>query len=1030
MVQVTLRVRPTSAYHAPNKVETITIDSHERLEKIQEKYTAAGSGSKTRLYFEGIELPLNSSVGSQNFSDNDVLECCRSPAISAALSACMKDLEEIKKLSYTRRHPGVLKQYLQVSTDIRNNPEHTIWISSNWTDEKIKARIINFAIMKAILQRKDRYAVHDLPQCNDCQSLYDALQSRNVWKGGGNNNNGNARSRSAFRSQEHLFKPIKNNGEQSTNWILLMKKLDTIKRIQRVGYDSNAEDYIEEFVRRDSDRHRSVSATIHDEETYLETHLNSLSSSPTRSSASLPPRHNQRSRNATVDLATPPRSTSRQSSSSSTTPRSRQSKVYFPQYASGPFSVLASLHLAMHAKFGRRLLSLTEDELKRYAQRRCRSNLYDKGRIRGRSAFACVDGLVEKQLVRKEIIRDRNSDEIEKWGLLTKGERLGQFCVDFDRAVQKAIPNWDMTTTLRGGSVTTKNLTLCLDNREDNLFLRRLKQCCEDENVLFVERDLPAGDYLFLDQSGIQDCVIPIVIERKSWSDLADSVLGKGRAARRLECVKLGSHSNECGGNCQLDKMKRCGCSKILFIIEGERCLGSDRLHRTAPKCTKEKCCSACKSLEERHGIHQDVLEGVLTRLQVEHGCYIHYTKCFNETRQSLFDMRSLLQAGAPLSSDDLLYDTYTSNARRRSDDQNNYSIQTPTDVHYFEVKALATIIKDQKWERGLVSDILGISDVNQEHSEPGEPSRPRKRNKPSTEPVVLDDSDGSIEMITDTNTKRASTAQSNNSDKEEESDDLIDLSESQDPLPEPLRDDDCIDLCDDSQEIGVSHIRGGGYSDDDSCIDLSESQDVLPPASGFGRYKDSPRRSTKRSASSNLDGPTFEEDKHVLILREWSEHDAFFHKNIESVWKEAQTFLDVTDDYGSQQNDIYPEALAKLKSLVGNQDSMVTRRYLMAFTLWMQIVLGVQVRSVTRVEFADQVKRSLGKSYSSYLTSSTVTSAVRSQPISSRYRDVSFSASNSYNPFSRRAFCVTDGITVCARGCVDETPSSRYRNN
>jgi hypothetical protein len=649
----------------------------------------------------------------------------------------------------------------------------------------------------------------------------------------------------------------------------------------------------------------------------------------------------------------------------------------------------------MHAKFGRRLLSLTEDELKRYAQRRCRSNLYDKGRIRGRSAFACVDGLVEKQLVRKEIIRDRNSDEIEKWGLLTKGERLGQFCADFDRAVQSAIPDWDVTTTLRGGSATMKNLTLCLDNREDNLFLRRLKQSCEDENVSFVERDLPAGDYLFLDQSGIQECVLPIVIERKSWSDLADSVLGKGRAARRLECVKLGSHSNECSGNCQLDKMKRCGCSKILFIVEGERCLGSDRLHRSAPKCTKEKCCSACKSLEERHGIHQDVLEGVLTRLQVEHGCYIHYTKCFNETRQSLFDMRSLLQADAPLSSDDLSYDTYASNARRRSDDQNNYSIQTPTDVHDVEVKALATIIKDRKWERGLVSDILGISGVNQERSEPGSSSRPRKRNKPSTEPVVLDESDdGSIEMITD------STAQSGkndmpvnigvDSDKEEESDDFIDLSESQDPLPEPLRGDDCIDLCDDSQEISASHIRGGGYSDDDSCIDLSESQDVLPPASGFGRYKDSPRRSTTRYASSNLDGSTLEEDKHVLILREWSEHDAFFHKSIESVWKEAQAFLDVTDDYVSPQNGIYPEALVKLNSFLGNQDSIVPRRYLMAFTLWMQIVLGVQVRSVTRVEFADQVKRRLGKSGSSYPTSSTVTSAVRSQPTSSRYRDVS----------------------------------------
>eukprot|EP00984_Skeletonema_dohrnii_P001841 scaffold611_cov72-Skeletonema_dohrnii-CCMP3373.AAC.1 len=127
MVQVRLRVRPTAAYHAPNKVETITIDSHERLEKIQEKYSTAGNGSKTRLYFEGRELPLNSSVASQDFQDNDTLECCNSPAISAALSACMKDLEEVKKLSYTRRHPGVLKQLLEVSTDVRNNSEHSIW---------------------------------------------------------------------------------------------------------------------------------------------------------------------------------------------------------------------------------------------------------------------------------------------------------------------------------------------------------------------------------------------------------------------------------------------------------------------------------------------------------------------------------------------------------------------------------------------------------------------------------------------------------------------------------------------------------------------------------------------------------------------------------------------------------------------------------------------------------------------------------------------------------------------------------------
>lgn len=998
-------MRPTAAYHAPNKVETITIDSHERLEKIQEKYSTAGNGSKTRLYFQGRELPHNSSVASQDFQDDDTLECCNSPAISAALSACLKDLEEVKKLSYTRRHPGVLKQLLEVPTDVRNNSEHGIWVSSNWTDDKIKSRTINFAIIKAVIQRKDRWAVHDLPQCIDCQSLYEALQSHNVWKGG-NDGNGSR----AFRSQEHLFKPFKNNGEASTNWIMLWKKIDIMKRIQRTGYDSTAEDYIEEFVRRDSGRHRSVLAAINDEDAYLATHLNSLaSSSPARS---LPPRHQQQqprsSRNdsSMMDLSSPQRSTSRQPSS---TPRSRQSKVYFPQYASGPFSVLAALHLAMHAKHkhsnGRRLLSLTEDELKRHAQRRCRSNLYDKGRIRGRSAFACMDGLVEKQLARKEIIRDSSRDEIEKWGLLTKGERLGQLCADFDRAVQHTIPEWNVQTTLRG-STTMKNLTLCLDNREDNLFLRRLKQSCEDEDISFVERDLPAGDYLFLDQSvGMQERILPIVIERKSWSDLADSVLGKGLSAQRLECVKLGSHSNTCSGNCQLDKMKRCGCSKILFIIEGERCLGSDSLHRSAPKCTTEKCCSACKSLEERHGIRQDILEGVLTRLQVEHGCFIHYTKCFNETSQSLFDMRSLLQYSASFD-DNISYETYASNARRRSNDENQ-PVQIPNKVHDVDVKALATVIKDRKWEQSLLLDILGI---NKQVSAPSDiPSRPRKRNKPSTEAIVLDDSDdsdGGIEMLDSTISKKGKKQSERNSlinidvdsDKEEAPDvDCIDLSESQDPLPPPPNNDDFIDLCE-SQQAGASHIRGGGYSDDtdksddDSVIELlNESQDSLPPPSGFNSRKGSPRKPKKRAASS-LGESSLETKKHMLILREWSQYDDTFHKAIERAWKDVLAVASVTDDYESQQmNEIYAESVVKLETLVGNQDfPVIPRRHLLAFTLWMQLILGVQVRTVQRVEFADQIQRCLEKCGSSSVSTSRFTPAPHdtSRATSSRPRD------------------------------------------
>eukprot|EP00985_Skeletonema_marinoi_P016517 scaffold8909_cov93-Skeletonema_marinoi.AAC.1 len=715
-----------------------------------------------------------------------------------------------------------------------------------------------------------------------------------------------------------------------------------MKGIQRRGYDSTAEDYIEEFVRRDSDRHRSISATINDEDAYLATHLNSLnSSSPARS---LPPRHRQqqqqqqqhaRSRNESslMDLSSPPRSTSRQSSSS--------------------------------------LMDLSSPQ-----------------RSTSRQPSSTPRSRQSKQLARKEIIRDSSRDEIEKWGLLTKGERLGQFCADFDRAVQQAIPEWNVKTCMRGSGSVNSSLTLCLDNREDELFLRRLKQRCEDDNVSFVERDLPAGDYLFLDQSGVQERILPVVIERKSWSDLADSCLGKGRAAQRLECVKIGSHSNECGGNCQLDKMKRCGCSKILFIIEGERCLGSDRRHRSAPKCTPDKCCSACKSLEERHGIRQDVLEGVLTRLQVEHGCYIHYTKCFNETSQSLLDMRSLLQSAASLN-DNISYETYASSARRRSNDENQ-QVQIPNKVHDIDVKSLASMIKDHKWEQRLVAEnILGIghNSTNQQVSLPADrPSRPRKRNKPPSEAILLDDSDddsdGGIEMLDPTVSDNGKKQSKNNSiiniddsDEEEASDeDCIDLSESQDPLPPPPIDDDFIDLCE-SQEIGVSHIRGGGYSDDtdksdnDSVIELlNESQDSLPL---------SPPSKPRKRAASSLGQSSREDNTHLLILREWSEYDNIFHKSIERAWKEMQAAANVTDDYESQQVDIYAESVVKLEALVDNSDlPIVSRRHLMAFTLWLQLILGVQIRAVQRVEFANDIQRCFEKSGSSSVSTSRFTSS------------------------------------------------------
>ena len=389
MVQVSIHVRPRNGYHYPNKIDSLEIDSADRLETIQEKYSTAGS--TTRLYYGRHELPLNSSIGSHNLPEHAIIECCRSPAMSAALSAVLKDIDRIKKLPVGDRNRANLINILQVPASIRNNFEHEIWRS--WTNEKLKSRMINLATIKSVLQRQNRYNVHDLPKCDDCQKLFEELERHKVWTGGSD-------KRSFLNQQSHIFKPVKKDGNPSTNFILVGEKLNIQNQVRNdfyrsqyaPGYDSPPIDWLEEFVRRDHSRHGTITNG-----------QGSNSRSPRRReeidpcAAYLAPTPPRRSNNSTP-----------QSRSGGTPSRTTRKKEYIPQFESGPFSVLATLHQAMHSKHkyshGQRLLTLSEKNLKRMSQPMCRSNLYDKGRIRGRNAFQCMDGLIEKQLVRKEIV--------------------------------------------------------------------------------------------------------------------------------------------------------------------------------------------------------------------------------------------------------------------------------------------------------------------------------------------------------------------------------------------------------------------------------------------------------------------------------------------------------------------------------------------------------------------------------------------------------------------------------------------------
>ena len=925
-MQIRLRVRPRQGYHYPYKIDELQIDSSARLETIQQSYST--QGSTTRLYLGQYELPLNSSIGSHNLDDDAIIECCRSPALAAALSACLKDLDEVKKLRPTDRFRANLMSILQTPLHIQNDPSHDIWQASSWTDESIKSRTINFATIKAVIQRMDRYQVHDLPRCNDCKSLYDALQQHNVWSGGMN-----GRMKPRWNQQVHIFKPNKKNGSgPTTNWILLDAKLDIqtqIKREFQFTIDSD-HDYLEEFVRRDHSRHsasttastpkrrrKTADATANIQHDDSEAYLAYLAATPPRSSQPHSP---------------PQRAASQYTSPTATnaSPSTPRNQKYVPQYSSAPFSVLASLHRAMHAKHGRKL-TLTEDELKRLAQHICRSNLYDKSRIRGRNAFACMDGLIKKNLVRKEIVRNPEAfhSEIEKWGLLPPGEVMGHCCAEFERAVQRVIPKEKNDTAASGKSM---NVLLCMDSREDVHYLQRIRWNCEDENVPFLEKELPAGDYLFLEES--LDEMIPLVIERKSWSDLADSCLGKGRARNRLDCVKLDSASG-CSGNCQLCKMKRCGCTQIMFIIEGERCHGVQR----NGQCTINKCCSACNLLCERHNITQTELEGVLIRLQIDHGCFIHYTKSFNDTITSLFAIRTLLQKSASFAGKNgsLSFEHYISNAQRRGQNDNDLSVFPRFEnVHEWDVQALASTMQNTQWNEKIVHLLLGSQGDQLDKN-------PAKYTSNFTQPketIVLDsDSDGSVVEVAKPPRKNAPETICLDADSDGDSSIIEIVPGNNDSLHKSV--DSMIIL---DNESKPPRKRQASWLSPSGPL---PSTKMKQPSSMTKKEPSTPRSTTK----SNSNGTSS-----ILIFHSLDKYEEKFGKHIEKIWRE--TFLQ-TD---GNPNEIFNNALEKLnRSKEVSLFPHVHGRTISSFSLWLQIVMGLQVKFVQGGYCVAELRQKLG---------------------------------------------------------------------
>ena len=973
MVQVTVRVRPKNGYTYAGKIKTETLGSEKRLEELLQRHGESNSSASSHaaFYFNGHELPLNTSIASQDLDDGVIIETCKSPNISAALSAVLRDIDAIGKVPEAVRTRETLTDSLQVPPHLlADNQEYAgFWDVKRWNDESIKNRKICLAIMKKILQRDDRYAIHDLECCTDIESLNRYIQPAFDHEKTSNRNNPGGKRQ--WNNIGNLFSAsTKRNGQPSTIYALLSHKLDIQVQIAAdfVLTEGGSLDALEEFIILDTLRHGDEgNASSRSTPQRRGTRRQENSSNGSTASAQVRPQTNSDSNNNHTSTAL-----------SSVQSPSRRRKDYCPVYASGPFAILCTLIEAQEGNHrrsnGRRQLSLTENQLKRLAQPRCRANFYDRQIGRGsRSAFACMEEMARRNLVRKEIIREGE----ERWALLPNGEKMAKACLAFEKAVNDTVPSFQSST--EKANRNKDNITLIIDNREDMHFRERIRLQAEDDMVLIEERELPAGDYLFLQEN----TVIPLVIERKSWSDLADSVQSKGKAHRRLDCVKLGSSYSSCPRkNCQLCKMKRSGCTQVMFIIEGARCRGNT--------CSEQKRCQHCKALSDRHGanVTQDALEQVLTRLQVDHGCYVHFTRSYNETITSLFSIQGILKEGTCFaasmvkhshdgnrSRDSLTYEQFCANAR--SSQASQQDLRRKNDILEWRCENLVSVITNNinSWR----------SSINKEF------------NRTTTAMHGITSNKRSLEVsggIVDTTSKR----QRLNSNDEHE---IIELDNNQEEVAVHLldsdSDDSTINILDDSQEVEI--------------IELGDSQDSIQILEDIDMM-----HGCESTVTPNL------ETHSLIMLHGWDDYDERFSKEINKRWQECYSeygaLVGTIDGNGEARttSSLCQYAVRQITAMINSGNfPYLPRTSVITAILWLQIRQGLLVRSITRENFAVELKEKW-----------TNTSACGSENrIGSQHQSP---RSNNNSTISRRARLL-DNPTTRNLANSQEPPASNDRN-
>jgi len=310
---------------------------------------------------------------------------------------------------------------------------------------------------------------------------------------------------------------------------------------------------------------------------------------------------------------------------------------------------------------------------------------------------------------------------------------------------------------------------------------------------------------------------------------------------------------------------------------------------------------------------------------------------------------------------DTLSYDTYSSNARRGEWSDWKVTV-SPRDLQEWDVETLSHSISGGEWTPSSVKELFGIDQRIPGIETTNNNKRSAEQNQQRNGDTQIfqtnsncEDGDGIIDLVDTYEMKTAADLTSNtpSSPRKRQNEHL------------GATDTICLDSDSDVEVCDSSFVKSSSRKRvrlDDDVIEVVNLENDPP------RGKDKLDATTTVNDADNKVVDSTETRKKsplFLILHCWGKYDQSVGQLLDKYWR--NTFSSHDGDF----DEFSEKAVLNLTCVVlPSIFPIVHRKTLMVFELWLQLIVGVHVRSVQRLEFAIEIRNRLDDSTSEKVAS------------------------------------------------------------